>query len=307
MDFLDGEGARTRIMQFFDNQTFVPEVPLMRSAILGLKTFLLRGLPGFPYHQLGLGCEDWFDIVRPTVIRFLEWKLKLDEQSLMVGDELVCELFKTASVLWALVGFRSPEEISGQLHWAVAEREPGLMLKYVQAEDGHDKGEGVHQLFDSSSNRASWRRHEARLMLYRYGINASRQTEEGNLLVSRVESDLTTGRTKLPAISERIPEPIFKEGEIHAAAYKRKVTTGEFQSSTPSIDCPDYDLPLGMIDDPGIISIGGKMYRATYVDYSGAESGQRGPEISYPSPIMLSPGSPLLALWHFISTMFRNY
>lgn len=111
IDFLDSEGTRTRISRLLTKPLFVPELSLMQSAILSLKTFLLRGLPNSPPNHLGLSREDWFDEIWPRTFSFMEGNSRLDNETQAV-EELISDLLKTADELWDRVCFHS---LSGAL------------------------------------------------------------------------------------------------------------------------------------------------------------------------------------------------
>jgi chromatin segregation and condensation protein Rec8/ScpA/Scc1 (kleisin family) len=124
-DFLDTPKAQSRISECLGGKDFVPELQLMRSTLLELKTVETR-LSEHDFHDGGgLKREAWFDDVMPIVVDFMHYAGWAEEKMNTAQIALVDEVDRVTSALWESIGFRSDAERVGVDHWYIAPRKPG--------------------------------------------------------------------------------------------------------------------------------------------------------------------------------------
>jgi hypothetical protein len=124
-DFLDTPKAQSRIRECLGGKDFVPELHLMRSALLELKTVETR-LFKYDFHEGGgLKREAWFDDAMPVVVDFMHYAGWAEEKMNTAQIALVDEIDRVTTALWESVSFRSDAERAGVDHWSIAPRKPG--------------------------------------------------------------------------------------------------------------------------------------------------------------------------------------
>lgn len=126
-DFLETPEAQSRIFQCLGPQGFVPEVYLMRSALLDLKTVQQRLCED--HRLVRLDRNDWFDHVKPIVDDFMHYARMAEEKTNAAHTSLVDEFDRVTTSLWESVSFRSGVEKRGDKHWYVTTRNPGPGLE----------------------------------------------------------------------------------------------------------------------------------------------------------------------------------
>jgi hypothetical protein len=132
-DFIDTPRMRNRIKECLAGKdVFVPEIAIMKSLLIQLKTVRSRLSKEQSYPEGGITREAWFDEVRPIVFEIVRYGQITNSRHpgiSYVYSSLVTKVDDVASDLWHSVSFRAPEEIRGEVHWSVAPRKPGATLR----------------------------------------------------------------------------------------------------------------------------------------------------------------------------------
>jgi hypothetical protein len=126
-DFIETDTAQSRIMACPGQDTFHPEVALLRASILELKTLPDRGRRHFSR-------MDWFDWLKPAICDRIKLALVAEKASRLPNVGLLKELGATADAIWGSVQPKSYAEEDGTVHWISAYRlgEPTEVCEWTE-------------------------------------------------------------------------------------------------------------------------------------------------------------------------------
>lgn len=112
-DFLETDAAQSRISACPGQDTFYPEVAVLKAYILQLKTLPGRGKSQFTR-------KDWFRWLRPSICHCIELALASERASGLSNVEHLKRLSTVADEIWESVDPRTDDEGNGSTHWVFA-------------------------------------------------------------------------------------------------------------------------------------------------------------------------------------------
>jgi hypothetical protein len=123
-DFLETENVRNEILRCSNGINFIPEVQNLHGILWRLKTYHTR-----QWKRANLERNEFFVHVCSLVNHFIYMAWRAESATRYSQTEIVDELDRVASSLWATVASKSRLEQLGLIHWTVAPSNAGAIYQ----------------------------------------------------------------------------------------------------------------------------------------------------------------------------------